>query len=115
VDLEEWRVRMERVKRGSAVKAERMEGPRLPPAPIRIMFLRGEDIFEDITEAMELRIGNGEGLNTTVSHCYGTCNYGVELRSDMQRPFERPLKVRYCPDCSALGHELLRVSEDYQA
>lgn len=45
----------------------------------------------------------------------GTCNYGVELRLDMQRPFERPLKVRYCPDCSALGHELLRVSEDYQA
>lgn len=43
VEVEEWRVRIEILKEGLEVRAERMEGPRLPPAPIRRMFLM--DIF----------------------------------------------------------------------
>lgn len=45
MDLEERRARMETVKCGSVSKAERMDGPRLPPAPIRSTFLIGEDIL----------------------------------------------------------------------
>ena len=45
VDVEDWRARMDRVKRGSASKTERMEGPSLPPAPMRRTLVRGKDIF----------------------------------------------------------------------
>ena len=56
VDLEDWRARMETVKWGSESKAETTDGPRLPPAPIMITFLIGEDIFDgfgDITKVRE--------------------------------------------------------------
>ena len=46
VDVEDWRARMDRTKRGSASKAERMEGPSLPPAPMRRTLVRGEDILQ---------------------------------------------------------------------
>ena len=35
MDLEDFRVRIETVKRGSLVRAFRIVGPRLPPAPMR--------------------------------------------------------------------------------
>ncbi len=46
-ELEEVRERTETTKRGSEVNADRMLGPRWPPAPMMKMFLREEDIFDD--------------------------------------------------------------------
>ena len=44
--MEDCRARIETVKRESASKAERMEGPRRPPAPIMTTFWIQEAIFK---------------------------------------------------------------------
>lgn len=60
---------METLKRESVSNAERMDGPRLPPAPMRITFLMEEDISEvsvDITRAWGARIESERILLLTV-------------------------------------------------
>ena len=49
VEVEDVRARMDVLKRGSEVNAERIVGPRWPPAPMMITFLmREEDILDEI-------------------------------------------------------------------
>lgn len=54
MDVEDLRVRIVVVKWGSDVKAERIEGPSLPPAPTVIDLVRGYE-----------RLGNGNILRRT--------------------------------------------------
>lgn len=56
VDLEDWRARLKRWSGGSAAKAARMAGPRLPPEPMMIPFLM-EDIFEEFGGVSQ-KLGN---------------------------------------------------------
>ena len=44
MDLEPARERTETVKAGFVSRALKMEGPKLPPAPMIMIFLRGWDI-----------------------------------------------------------------------
>jgi len=60
VEVEDVRARMDVLKRGSEVNAERIVGPRWPPAPMMITFLmREEDILDEICYLDREVLGRG--------------------------------------------------------